>query len=340
MQTRLENVVRDYFARGAIVFALLLITVSFSMAKDPVPIGITAAKILNFKLGEPKDDYGRLKFIGGLELTSDNRQFGGISGFRFFPDRSNFIAVTDKGYTINGAFKRDVAGALDDVLLADIAPLPDPDGNLFTKKRDSDAEALELAGNNALVAFENNDRINSYVLANGRISGDPDSVFPKVKLLRLANNKGLEALARSPPNRKDFEFIAITEESLNAEGNHRAFLLSGDDIAELSIARINEFGVTDADFLPNGDLIILERFHSTFSGTEIRLRQIAGETIMPGAVLYGDIILEADTNFRIDNFESLDITIDENSDTFLTLVSDDNFSVLQNTLILEFQYLP
>ncbi|MGI9402241.1 MAG: esterase-like activity of phytase family protein [Rhizobiaceae bacterium] len=339
VQIRLENVVKSVITNCVIPIALAFASCVSSNAQEAVPIGITAAKILNFKLGESNNDFGRLEFIGGLELKSDNREFGGISGFRFFPDRTNFIAVTDNGIAINGTFKRDVAGALDDVLLADISPLPDPKGNLFTRKRDSDAEALVLVGNRAFVAFENNDRINAYTIANGKIYGDPVSVFPEVKSLRLSHNKGLEALAKSPPNRQDFEFIAITEESLNAAGNHRAFLLSDGNIGELSIIRIDKFGVTDADFLANGDLIILERFHSTFSGHKIRLRQIKGETIVPGAILDGEVILEADTGFRIDNFESLDISVDEKSETYLTLISDDNFSMLQNTILLEFKYL-
>lgn len=339
MQKRLEHVVTFTITNCVIFFALALSSFTISTAQDTVPIGITAAKILNFKLGESNNEFGRLTFIGGLELTSKNRQFGGISGFRLLRDRTGFIAVTDTGYSISGTFKRDVAGALDDVLLADIAPLPDPDGNLFTRKRDSDAEALELTGGRAFIAFENNDRINSYLVTNGLISGDPVSVFPQVKMLHLARNNGLEALARLPPNRQGFEFIAIAEESLNAEGNNRAFLLSADDIAELSVARIGEFGITDADFLPDGDLVILERSYGPMSGAVIQLRQIAGKTIVPGAILDGNVLLTADSDFRIDNLEALDISVDKNSDIFLTLVSDDNFSVLQTTILLEFRYL-
>lgn len=332
------EIILEFAVLVAFIAALALLPPAGAHAQDANPIGIEAAKILNFKLGDPGNQFGDLKFLGGLELQSDDRNFGGISGFRLLPDRTRFIAVTDKGHWISGEFKRDITGALDDVLLADIGLLPDPDGNIFTRKRDADAEALELAGGKAVVAFEGNDRINIYPFAGGRISGNPVAVFPQVTSLRLARNKGLEALAKMSANPQGHEFIAIAEESLNPSGNHRAFLLSAGGIAELSIARNGEFGITDADFLPGGDLVILERSYSPLAGPAIQLRRIAGETISPGAVLDGEILLSADKNFRIDNLESLDISTGDDGSIHFTLVSDDNFSALQHTIVLEFKY--
>ncbi|MCB1451933.1 MAG: esterase-like activity of phytase family protein, partial [Nitratireductor sp.] len=66
-------------------------------------------------------------------------------------------------------------------------------------------------------------------------------------------------------------------------------------------------------------------------------RRIAGSTIMEGALLDGEILLEADNTYRIDNMEGLAIRRDADGNTVIAIISDDNFSVLQSTLLLEFK---
>jgi hypothetical protein len=94
--------------------------------------------------------------------------------------------------------------------------------------------------------------------------------------------------------------------------------------------------VSSARILPNGDLMLLERRYAPAWGIAMRLRRIAGDTIKVGARLDGDILLDAGMTSQIDNMEGLAVSQDEAGRTILTLVSDDNFSILQRTLILQF----
>jgi hypothetical protein len=68
----------------------------------------------------------------------------------------------------------------------------------------------------------------------------------------------------------------------------------------------------------------------------MRLRRIAGGTIAVGARLDGEVLLDAGMASQIDNMEGLAVRQDESGPVILTLVSDDNQSILQRTLILEF----
>jgi hypothetical protein len=68
----------------------------------------------------------------------------------------------------------------------------------------------------------------------------------------------------------------------------------------------------------------------------MRLRRIAGGTIAVGARLDGEVLLDAGMASQIDNMEGLAVRQDESGRVILTLVSDDNQSILQRTLILEF----
>ena len=70
----------------------------------------------------------------------------------------------------------------------------------------------------------------------------------------------------------------------------------------------------------------------------MRIRHIAARDLKPGAVLSGDILIEADMDYEIDNMEGLAAHLDEKKRTVLTLISDDNFnSFLQRTILLQFE---
>ena len=49
------------------------------------------------------------------------------------------------------------------------------------------------------------------------------------------------------------------------------------------------------------------------------------------------MLIEADLAFQIDNMEGIGIHRNAQGETILTLVSDDNFSVLQRNLLLQFR---
>jgi hypothetical protein len=91
--------------------------------------------------------------------------------------------------------------------------------------------------------------------------------------------------------------------------------------------------------LISGDLLVLERKFSLVDGVGIRIRRIALPALKPGAVVDGPAIFEADLGEEIDNMEGIDAHTTPEGDTVLTMVSDDNFSLLQRTLLLQFTLL-
>jgi hypothetical protein len=72
------------------------------------------------------------------------------------------------------------------------------------------------------------------------------------------------------------------------------------------------------------------------SGVGIRIRRIALKSLAPGATVDGPSIFEADLGHEIDNMEGIDAHVTPEGDTVLTMVSDDNFSMIQRTLLLQF----
>ncbi len=68
----------------------------------------------------------------------------------------------------------------------------------------------------------------------------------------------------------------------------------------------------------------------------MRIRRVPLAELKGGALLDGPVLVEADLGYEIDNMEGLSVH-QENGRTILTLISDDNFSVIQRTLLLEFE---
>ncbi len=96
-----------------------------------------------------------------------------------------------------------------------------------------------------------------------------------------------------------------------------------------SVVRSDEFDVSDGDFLPGGDLLLLERRFNMASGVAMRIRRIKGANIVKGATVDGEIVLEADMGYQIDNMECLDVWTRPDGAVMMSVVSDDNHSILQ-----------
>ncbi len=307
----------------------------------PVSVEVNARSIPNF---EPRDRartrFGSLDFRSGLVLTSPYRGFGGLSGLRFLDNKGErFLAISDQGGWFTGTIRysgREMVGLAD----VEAAPLLGADGRPITDKRLwYDSESLARDGNLVYVGLERVNQILRYDFAKGgtRARGEVIAVPPAVR--KLPYNKGLEALVVVPKNQNQVlagTLIAFSERGLDADGNLVAFLIGGPTPGQFSVRRSENFDISDAVLLASGDLLILERKFSWFTGVNIRIRAIPLKGIAPGALVDGLTLFSADLGHEIDNMEGIDAHVTAEGDTVLTLISDDNFSMLQRTLLLQF----
>jgi hypothetical protein len=130
--------------------------------------------------------------------------------------------------------------------------------------------------------------------------------------------------------------IAFSERGLDPQGNIVGFLIGGKSPGQFSIRRSENFDISDAVLLPSGALLLLERKFSWLGGVGIRIRRTELSAVAPGAVIDGPSIFEADLGDEIDNMEGIDAHVTPEGDTVLTMVSDDNFSLIQRNLLLQF----
>jgi hypothetical protein len=211
------------------------------------------------------------------------------------------------------------------------------DGRPITEHGWYDSESLAMDGDIAYVGLERVNQVMRFDFSKGftRARGEVVPMPPAVK--RLPNNKGLEALVVVPKGLPlAGTLLALSERGLDANGDLIAFMVGGPSPGQFSVRRTDNFDISDAVILPSSDLLVLERKFSLLSGVGIRIRRIALAAIAPGALVDGPAIFNADLGQEIDNMEGIDAHVTPEGDTVLTLVSDDNFSMIQRTLLLQF----
>ncbi|WGD52994.1 esterase-like activity of phytase family protein [Bradyrhizobium sp. CB1650] len=306
---------------------------------EPVAIEVNARQIPAFEQRDrSRVRFGSLNYRSGLVLTSPYRGFGGLSGIRFLDAKGErFLAISDQGAWFTGRIRYDGRSM---VGLADVeaAPMLGAGGRPITDKRLwYDTESIALDGSFVYVGLERVNQLMRFDFAKGftRARGEVVPLPPAAR--KLPYNKGLEALVVVPKGQPlAGTLIALSEGGLDADGNLIAFLVGGPTPGQFSVRRTDKQFISDAVLLPSGELLILERKFSWFTGINIRIRAIPLKSIVPGALVDGPVLFSADLGHEVDNMEGIDAHVTPEGETVLTLVSDDNFSLLQRTLLLQF----
>jgi hypothetical protein len=308
------------------------------VAEPPVRLEIRSRPIPGFEVRDPsRRRFGKLDFRGGIELTSPYKEFGGVSAIRVRPDGASFLALTDRSRWLRGriVYQGDRPA---DVMDAEMAPILGSDGKPLGARRWYDTESLAEDGGIAFIGIE---RVHQIVRADVGKHGlsaraQPITVPPDFKT--LPSNGSIETLVAVPRGRDPLAgtLIAIAERGYDEAGNIKGFLVGGRSPGSFAVKTSDQFEISDGALLPGGDLLILERRYSLLRGVAMRMRRIPLGLIRPGALVDGPILIYADLGYEIDNMEGLSVHQTARHETVLTVVSDDNFSPVQRTLLLQF----
>lgn len=325
-------------AAGGVGLLPSMVSAQMGAAASVSSLEVTARPIASF---DPRDAthvrYGSLEFRSGLVLTSSFKGFGGLSALHLDKKGERFISLSDKGDWFTGRLTysgKNLKG-MTDVMSA---PMLGPDGKRITSRGWFDTESLAFDGSVAYVGLERVNQILRFDFSKGgiRSRGEPIAVPPA--LSKLPFNKGIESLVFVPKDQPlAGTLIAISERGLDAAGNTIGFLIGGPTPGQFSVVRNNDYDISDAMLLlPSGDLLVLERKFSILKGVGIRIRRVPLASVKPDALIDGATIFEVDLSYEIDNMEGIDAHVTAEGETVLTLISDDNFSMIQRTLLLQF----
>ncbi|CAH1659340.1 esterase-like activity of phytase family protein [Chelatococcus asaccharovorans] len=309
------------------------------LARGPEPIAIGAIPITAFAASTPdRQRFGRLDFRGGLQLRSSHQAFGGFSGLARTPD-GQLKAISDKGYWLS-ATVAEAGGRMVGLDHAVMGLLPSPSGRPLAATRSYDTEGLTIAGHQAYVSIE---RTHEVLRFDWGVAGprSPVRAVPLPQEVKaLGRNRGLEAIGVAPHGSPLAGAVVTIAEEPPRAGGPDGFILTGPRKGTFSVVRHDGFAVTDMAFLPGGDLVLLERRYLPPFSLATRLRLVGRAALRPGAAVDGEILLTADLGAEIDNMEGLAAHRNAAGETILTLISDDNFSMFQRTVLLQFALLP
>jgi hypothetical protein len=274
--------------------------------------------------------FGNLTLLSAFQLRSKDQRFGGLSGLSVGSD-GKLYAVSDRGYWLSAAMKSEADGALVDLADWRITPILTPSNKPVAGKwRDAEALTRDRDGS-FLVAFEGVHRIWRYRPPPLTFESTPVDVPLPPGVKRAPSNGGIEGLAVL----SDGRLLALTEEYENPDGSSKGWLIHKDQFMELSYLPAPGFRVTDCAALTNGDLIVLERRYVRFGILSARLTLVKAKSIQPGAKLAGQELVKLEQPLAVDNFEGIAVQPSPRG-TIIYLVSDDNYSPFQQTLLLQF----
>jgi hypothetical protein len=274
---------------------------------------------------------GKLRFRGGLELASEDPQFGGLSGL-YVDGEGRLLAVSDQGDWFAARLVHDDAGRLTGLADPRMARLRGADGRALGGKRDADAEGLtRLPDGRFAVSFEQVHVVRLYDLERKGPAAAAEKTIALAGSNKLDDNDSVEALAAMDGA------LLVAAEGVRDPG--APFWIAPFD-AERAVAaagrtRTQEgFGLVSLDRLPDGDFIAMERFFAPLIGVRIYLRRVREAGLAQGR-WEGEPIVELTPPIALDNFEGI-AAVRQTDGVRLYMISDNNFSSSQKTLLYAF----
>jgi len=284
---------------------------------------------------------GKARLLGALVIPSrtvEGRRLASLSGLAWDDDDGILYAISDKGqlFGLKPEFRN---GELHDVKLANSASLIDPATNKPVRYRRSDSEGLDiLNGHNGrkgdtelVISFEGQPRVVRHRPDGGVIAEVPLSP-PLNDINQFRYNRMFEAVCVHPRE----GILVAPEEPLNSDRNTPRLYRTDARSWKLPKSRGS---IVAMERLPDGDVLIMERdFSPTTLHIVMTLRRLRLHPSAPlDQLLESEVVAVFDNHdgLHLDNFEGL---ARHRGNRFF-MVSDDNDTLLQRTLLVYFELL-
>lgn len=270
----------------------------------------------------------RLDYLGGWELTSAHKDFGGMSSLLLTADGA-MLGLSDSGtlmgFRIDGKEDRQF-----------IAPLPTraSERDWPNWKWDSESMVHDPASGRYWVGFELIWRICRYSPGFSRVEACRE--WPELKA--WPKTGGAEAMVRLPSGR----FLVFSELGYGQGGGLDVLLFDGDPAEKLTPSPVHlnyrppqGFRPTDAVAIDETRLLLLNRRVALYQGFTASIALVEVPSLKAGITLTGREIARLAPPLLADNFEAMALS-KEAGRSILWIASDDNHNFFQRTLLLKF----
>ena len=267
----------------------------------------------------------RLEPFGHQILHEETSGFGGLSGISVSSTGKQFVLISDKAMYFMGEMVRNSTGKLINIRILEHGKILDSKGKKLSGRNTDSESIIRSPGEGYYISFESNNRI----MFHENLTS-PGKFLPKhTDFKRLMFNDGIEALALNNSG----QLYAIPESPPRGERDHPIYKLKENKWIVISNVKTGGgFKITDAEFIDDNNLILLERKFTFIDGFQTRIRRILFDKDEIKSI---QVLLES-VPWEFYNLEGLSKWEDEFENTYLTLISDNQFSPLLKTEIREF----
>ena len=321
------------------------------------PVAISATPVPLQGINPSRKTIGELTFVAGFHLASPDKRFGGLSGVELLDD-GNLLTISDQGDLVWLDLGEDGVTPV----RARVAPMHDAAGAPLRGKAEGDAEDIAYVDGVALVSFERDHRVLAFDIAAcgaaargapitfDRFGGDFSAAFERDEL-KVDGNSGAEGLAITPDW---FLFTGLETQSGGASPlSARAIEARPEfDLALGSGAP----PVVGLDIIADGDDIRLFSLHRSTNPLatnmiallETRFTRELDQSNLPARAISeidershvrfkaagARVLAQMNMLVTVDNFEGVAVRQMPDGRVRLYVISDDNFSGAQRTLLM------
>lgn len=298
-----------------------------TLVRTPLPPPDYTSPLRAERLEMDAERAGPFILRSAWHLTSDNNHFGGYSALLARPDGS-LLAGSDAGRLLT--LRRGKDGGL-------VGAFEAFSGAANSDKRDVDLEALAQDRDGHIwAAYEGTNSI-----ARHRETSDPGKRVRPQEMANWWSNSGPEAMARL----SDGRFLVLAEQRSRFGGDsHEALLFPSDPVegAEplvFSVATPGKMRPVDMVEGPGDKVLILLRHFQLFPPQfHVALAIGDPDRIVEGKNWPIELVARIDGDIPSDNYEGIALSRGGGAGCTVWLISDDNFTALQRTLLLEFAW--
>jgi hypothetical protein len=293
------------------------------------PIQVTA-QALPLDPADPKrQQLGDFRFAGALQLSATNNGlFGGFSDLKV-TDSGDFTTESDEGSVLRGHIVLGPDGRLTGVADTRIARLRGTDGKVLPGKFEADSEGVAVwPGGDLMVSFERDHRIWVYPAGGG-----PPHAVPKPDVA-MPENEGMEGLALAPREGPDAYWVGV-------EGGEiwLCHLKSACALSPGQFPPDTGYRLPALFEMTTGDLVVEHHHWDPVAGNHLTVSVIDNPADHPAPKVKAQLALAPP--LTVDNIEGVAVVPAPGGRGWrFYLISDDNFSKTQRTLLMAFDWTP
>ena len=308
------------------IITLLSMAVALANLTSPVPYAEISVRAEAFpNIPEGGIGVGCTTIESGVTLFG-SEAFGGLSAMRL--DGDSLVMISDAAGVFLSRPSRNDDGWIVDLEDVRGGKLAGGNGKPL-RKRNGDSEGLVvLDQDEAWVSFEGKHRVVRF-RRNGGIWNPFETAYRSDAKV-LSNNSGFEALTKLADGR----LMGISE-GTDDNGLAMVIIQNGTVWDERTYRPADGFSVTDAATDPmTGDVVVLERAFSRATGPRARLARVAHRAVDSDEAITGVELARYNFFHGIDNMEGIILERTDTDGLRAHLLSDDNFSDIQRTVLM------